>query len=125
MSPEKLEALRALAADMRTPDNEARNAALIYVREGGAQASRNAADAPTIEKLKAQLAELEQDRDVWKRRAMQAGSLLNRAIDLGSDARRMRDDAYREVGQPSPEPSSPFDPFDTRHVRSWYTNRPF
>lgn len=35
MSPDKLEALRKLAADERTPIEEARNAALQFVRGGG------------------------------------------------------------------------------------------
>lgn len=35
MSPDKLEALRKLAADERTPIEEARNAALQFVRHGG------------------------------------------------------------------------------------------
>lgn len=35
MTPDKLEALRRLAADEGTPEEEARTAALMYVRKGG------------------------------------------------------------------------------------------
>lgn len=40
MTPDKLEALRKLAADDRTPIEEARNAALQFVRHGGAITQR-------------------------------------------------------------------------------------
>ena len=47
MTPDKLEALRKLAEDERTPIEEARNAALAFVR-GGGQCLRERAGGPDV-----------------------------------------------------------------------------
>lgn len=63
MNPDKLEALRKLAADERTPVEEARNAALQFVRNGGKIASEPR--PPTDEEIR-RTATPERIREVFR-----------------------------------------------------------
>lgn len=59
MTPDKLEALRRLAADERTPVEEARNAALAFVRHGGqVKPSEELVPKADLEKVKRDNVEL-------------------------------------------------------------------
>lgn len=74
MTPDKLEALRKLAADERTPIEEARNAALAFVRGGG--------QAKTIEEYvpKAELERVKRDNV----------EIFERSKIVGAEAERRR-----------------------------------
>lgn len=93
MTADKAEALRVLAADLRTPENEARNAALIYVREGGKLTIPVVLVGSSIEALKSQLGEAEAERDKWKKRALDAETTNSAILDLADRIRRERSDA--------------------------------
>jgi hypothetical protein len=60
MNDAKLEGLRRLAADERTPIEEARNAALAFVRGGGGAVSQDKAE---LERLAAQVKQLDDLRN--------------------------------------------------------------
>jgi hypothetical protein len=114
VTPDKLEGLRALAADMRTPDNEARTAALLYVRAGG----RTVASAPTppsaprsTEHLERLLSEMETERDGWRARAKAADAIISRLVDDGR--RHLAGETKSASGGVGATP----DPF-----RGWNTN---
>lgn len=114
MNADKLEALRALAADPRTPENEARNAALTYVRGGGrADAPTARLSGPSVEVLQRQLAEMEEDRDRWRKRTHEAQVYLARVVDLGGEIRRKYDaaDEPRTAPRQAPPNWTGKDPF--------------
>lgn len=84
MTPDKLEALRRLAADERTPIEEARNAALAFVRGGGQ------AKSPVEEFVpKADLRKVEKERD----------DIFDRAKTLAEEAMRLKNEAEKLLAE--------------------------
>ena len=77
MSPEKLEALRRLAAHDSTPIDEARNAALEYVR-GGGRVDALANDDGYKEKYREALHKMND----WSIALSEAGSILAKVNDF-------------------------------------------
>jgi hypothetical protein len=110
MSPEKLEALRKLALDERTPVEEARTAALTFVRKGGR--------AEPDEKTRQQRAELEEERDQAKADAQKQKTeadrlrlllgkmlaLIDAETKLGKNRAEVEEEVRRAVGQEPPRP---------------------
>ena len=90
MSPEKLEALRKLAIDERTPIDEARNAALQFVRNGGKFSAEPR--PPTDDEIKAACTP-ERIRSVFR---TDFESLKREQKDVLSKAQMERDNAVRE-----------------------------
>lgn len=81
MIPEKLEALRRLAVDERTPIEEARNAALQYVRAGGHVGTLTTPSNEYKEKYREALLKME----AWSIALSEAGSLLAKIRDFTRD----------------------------------------
>jgi hypothetical protein len=114
MNPDKLEALRKLAIDERTPVEEARNAALVFVRNGGRT------EMPKSDDQTLQLAVLEEQRDHAKAEAKKEKAeadrlrlLLGKMLALADAATKLEKnraeveaEVRRAVGQ-EPEKSRP------------------
>lgn len=90
VSPEKLDALRKLAMDERTPIDEARNAALQFVRHGGKFSAEPR--PPTDDEIKAACTP-ERIRSVFR---TDFESLKREQKEALSKAQTERDDAIRE-----------------------------
>lgn len=90
VSPEKLDALRKLAMDERTPIDEARNAALQFVRHGGKFSTEPR--LPTDDEIKAACTP-ERIRSVFR---TDFESLKREQKEALSKAQTERDDALRE-----------------------------
>jgi hypothetical protein len=88
MNSEKLEALRKLATDERTPIEEARNAALQYVRAGGRV---DALDAPSNE-YKEKYREALLKMEAWSIALSEAGSLLAKINGFTRDVTYVKQD---------------------------------
>lgn len=93
MSPEKLEALRRLATDERTPIDEARNAALQFVRNGGKVASEPR--APTDEEIRKACTDEHHRRVFGEELRQWKTQELDKITAERDDARRERD-AYKK-----------------------------
>ena len=90
VSPEKLDALRKLAMDERTPIDEARNAALQFVRHGGKFSTEPR--LPTDDEIKAACTP-ERIRSVFR---TDFESLKREQKEALSKTQTERDDAIRE-----------------------------
>jgi len=90
VSPEKLDALRKLAMDERTPIDEARNAALQFVRHGGKFSTEPR--LPTDDEIKAACTP-ERIRSVFR---TDFESLKREQKEAISKAQTERDEAIRE-----------------------------
>lgn len=96
MNPEKLESLRRLAADPRTPEEEARTAALLYVRNAGVAGTVSQAEHDELKNLYERTA-VELRESLAANRA--AATARHNAEKIAEDARKSAERATAIVAR--------------------------
>lgn len=140
MSPEKLEALRKLAAHEDTPIEEARNAALQYVRHGGNTVARaitvkDVRDHATFEMIREAFGpEVDAQMEANKAKLASMKSEIEREKHISEALRNERDALKKQLddlkahgkailafmqGEEKPKGMGSFGPIDATGYRIW------